>query len=140
MKVKFAQSCPTLSDPMDSTVHAILQARILERVTFPFSRGSCQPRDWTQVCHIAGGFFTSWATKEALYSPLISLLYDVPSCMDLVDRLFPLQPGPDVDTFPTLDPTESLQPIDYTIFKNQMSIVRVILPYLLEFFFPVFLG
>ena len=60
--------------------------------------------------------------------------------MDLVDRLFALQPGPDVDTFPTLDPTESLQPIDYTIFKNQMSIVRVILPYLLEFFFPVFLG
>ena len=40
----------------------ILQARILEWVDFPFSRGSSQPRDWTQVSHIAGGFFTTWAT------------------------------------------------------------------------------
>ena len=46
-------------DPMDYTVHGILQARILEWVAFPFSRGSFQPRDRTQVCHIAGGFFTS---------------------------------------------------------------------------------
>ena len=43
------------------TVHGILQARTLEWVAFPFSRGSSQPRVWTQVCHIAGGFFTSWA-------------------------------------------------------------------------------
>ena len=33
-------------------------------VAFPFSRGFSQPRDWTQVSHIAGGFFTSWATRE----------------------------------------------------------------------------
>ena len=45
MKVKVAQSCPTLCDPMDCTVHGILQARILEWVAFPFSRGSSQPRD-----------------------------------------------------------------------------------------------
>ena len=45
VKVKVAQSCPTLCDPMDSTVHGILQARILEWVPFPFSRGSSQPRD-----------------------------------------------------------------------------------------------
>ena len=45
------------------TVHGILQARILEWVAFPFSRGSSQPRDRTQVSHIAGGFFTSWATR-----------------------------------------------------------------------------
>ena len=45
----------------------ILQARILEWVAVPFSRGSCQPRDWTQVSHIVGGFFTCWATSEALY-------------------------------------------------------------------------
>ena len=51
--------------PMDCIVHGILQARILEWVAFPFSRGSSQPRDWTQVSHIAGGFFTSWATREA---------------------------------------------------------------------------
>ena len=50
---------------MDYTVHEILQARILEWVAFPFSRGSSQPRDRTQVSHIAGRFFTSWDTKEA---------------------------------------------------------------------------
>ena len=44
MKVKFAQSCPTLCHPMDYTVHGILQARILEWVAFPVSRGSSQPR------------------------------------------------------------------------------------------------
>ena len=44
---------------------AILQARILEWVAFPFSRGSSQLRDQTQVSRIAGGFFTSWATREA---------------------------------------------------------------------------
>ena len=42
----------------------ILQARILEWVSMPSSRGSSQPRDWTQVSHTAGGFFTSWATRE----------------------------------------------------------------------------
>ena len=65
LKVKVAQSCLTLCHPMDYTVHGILQARILEWVAFPFSRGSSQPRDWTQVSHIAGGFFTSWATRLA---------------------------------------------------------------------------
>ena len=57
--VKVAQSCLTLYDPMDYTIHGILQARILEWVAFPFSRGSSQPRDRTQVSHIAGGLFTS---------------------------------------------------------------------------------
>ena len=46
------------------TVHGILQARILEWVAFPFSRGSFQPRDWTQVSHIAGACFTSGATEK----------------------------------------------------------------------------
>jgi len=45
--------------PKDYTVHGILQARILEWVAFPFSRGSSQARDRTQVSHIAGGLFTS---------------------------------------------------------------------------------
>ena len=45
---------------MNYTVHGILQVRILEWVAFPFSRGSSQPRDQTQVSHIAGRFFTSW--------------------------------------------------------------------------------
>ena len=64
-ELKVAQSCPTLCDLMDYTVHGILQARILEWVAFPFSRGSSQPRDRTQVSRIAGRFFTSWATREA---------------------------------------------------------------------------
>ena len=58
-EVKVAQSCPTLCNPMDYTVHGSLQARILEWVACPFSRASSQPRDQTQVSRIAGGFFTS---------------------------------------------------------------------------------
>ena len=42
-----------------------LQARILEWVAFPFSKGSSQPRDRTQVSCLQGGFFTSWAAREA---------------------------------------------------------------------------
>ena len=57
MKVKVAQLCPTLCDPRDYRVHGILQARILEWVAVPFSKGSSQPRDQTQVSCIAGGFF-----------------------------------------------------------------------------------
>ena len=64
VKVKDTQSCLTHCDPMkhcdpmDFTVHEILQARILEWVTFPFSRGSSQPKDRTQVSCIAGGSMT----------------------------------------------------------------------------------
>ena len=44
MKVKVAQSCLTLCDPLDYTVHGILQARVLEYIAVPFSMGSSQPR------------------------------------------------------------------------------------------------
>ena len=47
--VEVTQSCLTLCDPMDCIIHGILQARILEWIAFPFSRGSSQPRDRTQV-------------------------------------------------------------------------------------------
>ena len=57
VKVQVSQSCPTLCDPMDYTAHGILQARILKWVAFPFSRGSSQPRGWTQISCIAGRFF-----------------------------------------------------------------------------------
>ena len=65
-----AQSCPTLCDPMDgsppgSSVHGILQAKILEWVAIPFSRGSSQPRDRTWVSCITVRFFTLWDTREA---------------------------------------------------------------------------
>ena len=64
------QMCPTVCDPMDcsppgSSVHGILQAKILEWVAIPFSRGSSQPKDQAHVSYIADGFFTIWATSEA---------------------------------------------------------------------------
>ena len=64
-KVKATQLGLTLqAHGLYNTVHGILQARILEWVAFPFSRGSSQPRDWTQVSHMAGRFFTSRVTKQ----------------------------------------------------------------------------
>ena len=62
LRGKLLQSCPTLCDPMDrsptgSSVHGILQARILEWVAMPSSRGSSQSRDWICESCIAGGFF-----------------------------------------------------------------------------------
>ena len=66
-KVKVAQSCPILCNPMDYTVHGILQARILAWVAVPFSRESSEPRDWTQVSRISGGFFTSFPTEWVAY-------------------------------------------------------------------------
>ena len=74
MCVKVTQSCLTLCDLMAYTVHGILQARILEWVAFSFSRGSSQPRDRTQVSHIAGRFFTSWATREAPHTFIAVIL------------------------------------------------------------------
>ena len=79
MKVKtereseVAQSCLTLCDPMDysppsSSVHGILQARILEWVAIPFSRESSQRRYPTQVSCISGSFFTNWATLLSLFA------------------------------------------------------------------------
>ena len=55
--MKVTQSCLILCNPMEYTVHGILQARILEWVGFPFSRGSSQPRDQTGISCIAGGCF-----------------------------------------------------------------------------------
>ena len=86
MKVKseseVTQSCPTLYDPMDcslpsSSVHVILQARILEWVAISLSKGSFQPRDQTQVSYvscIASKFFTVSATWEVPYKILISIM------------------------------------------------------------------
>ena len=71
--VLVAQSCPTLCDPVDcslpgSSVHGILQARLLEWIAIPFSRGSSQLRDWTWISNIAGRFFTIWATGKSVDS------------------------------------------------------------------------
>ena len=61
--VLITQSCLTLCDPMDyslpgSSVHGVLQERILEWVAIPFFRGSSQPRDQSQISCIARKFFT----------------------------------------------------------------------------------
>ena len=70
-EVLVAQSCPTLCNPMDcsppaSSVHGILQAKILQWVAILFSRGSSQTRDRTWVSCTAGRFFIVWGTGEAL--------------------------------------------------------------------------
>ena len=67
--VLVTQSCLTLcnhmvSSPPGSSVHGILQTRILAWVAIPFSRGSFPPRDRTRVSCLAGRFFTIWATRE----------------------------------------------------------------------------
>ena len=67
------QWCPIVCNSVDcsptgSSVHGILQARILEWVATPFSRGSSQPRNRTWTSCSAGGFFTIWATREASYN------------------------------------------------------------------------
>ena len=70
-----AQSCPTLCDPMDcslpgSSVHGILQARILKWVAMPSSRASSRPRYWSQVSCSAGGSLLSeppiWLYNEGV--------------------------------------------------------------------------
>ena len=80
----------TLCDPIEYTVHGIVQARILEWVAFPVSRGSSHGRDQTQVSHIAGGFFTSLATREAQLEAQPGKATGVGS-LSLLQRIFPTQ-------------------------------------------------
>ena len=63
--MKFAQSCQILCNPMDYTVHAILQARILEWIAIPFSRDLPNPEVKQSFPAFAGRFFISLATREA---------------------------------------------------------------------------
>ena len=88
VKVKVAQSCLTLCDTMDYKVHEIIQARILWEVAFPFSRGSSQPRDRTQVSCITERSFTNWAKGSIdlfLYKIYkfgeVSIMLGSPSCI-----------------------------------------------------------
>ena len=76
-KEKVAHSCPTLCDPMDYTVHGILQASILEWVAYPFSRGSSPPRNWTRVSCIAGETLASWAAREPALFTAVSARFTV---------------------------------------------------------------
>ena len=84
---------------MNYMVHGILRARILEWVTIPFSRESSQPRDQTQVSHIAGGFFTRSGPREAqeYWSG-----WPIPSPADLPDLgIEPGSPALQADSLPT---------------------------------------
>ena len=99
------QSHMTLCDSMDcslpgSSIYGILQVRILEWVAISFSRRSSQSRDWTQVSHIIGRWFTIRATKEGMECD--ELILNIPSnsmilwfplscftyAIDLVDEIF----------------------------------------------------
>ena len=77
--VLVAESCMTLCDPIDcspsgSSVHGILQARIMEWAAIPFSRETSQPRDWTLVSRITGRFFTVWAYIQCSNSKMFKVM------------------------------------------------------------------
>ena len=66
----------------------LVSLRILEWVAYPFSRGSSQPRNWTGISCIAGRFFTSWGTREALFIILFSYIFSVCSICNCFTFLF----------------------------------------------------
>ena len=65
-QIRVVKSLAVVSNSLQP--QGILQARILEWVAVPFSSGSSQPRDWTHISWIAGGFFTSLPTRETQIS------------------------------------------------------------------------
>ena len=80
VKVLAAQSCLTFCNPMDcippgAFVHGILQARILEWVAVPLSKGSSRPRYGTHVYCTVGRFFTVWATREVCQGCLLYAIH-----------------------------------------------------------------
>ena len=96
VKVLVVQLCPTLCDSMDcslsgSSVHGIVQARILEWVAIPFSRGCSQPRDQTWVSCIAGRFFTIYTQTHTYIYILFWILfhYESESCSVVSNFLWP---------------------------------------------------
>ena len=94
VKVKITQLYPTLCDPMDYTVHGILQVRILEWVAFPFSRGSSQPRDTTQVSHTAARLFTYHEPGNMLkHVSSVQFSSVTQSCPTLCDSMDCITPG-----------------------------------------------
>ena len=102
MKVKseseVAQSCPTLRDPMDcsppgSSVHGILQARILEWVAMHCSRGSSRPRDRTHVSALAGRLFTTVPSGNPIKLGNHAAAKSLQSCLTLCDPIDGSPPG-----------------------------------------------
>jgi len=83
VKVKVPQSCPTLCNLMDYTVHGVLQARILKWVAIPFSRVSSQPRYQTEVSRIACRFFTTWKKESPKNVQTTAQLHSWETCMQV---------------------------------------------------------
>ena len=95
------QSCPTLCDPIDcslpsSSVHGILQARIVDWVAISFSRGSSRHREWTRVSHIGGRRFNFWATREPYTLFSLKKSEVTQSCLTLCDPMDCSLPGSSV--------------------------------------------
>ena len=120
--------------PMDYKVRGILQAIILVRVAFPFSRASSQPRDQTHVSRIAGGFFTSWATGNTGVGSLFLLRWNL-----LDPGIKPESPALQTDSLPTElsgKPSKCWQGIKLTnvakvlmsIFSNSQGLSSTSLP------------
>ena len=91
--------------PSGSSVHRILQVRILERVAIPFSRGSSWLRDWTWIFCIGGRFFTIWVTREASKTLKECLLGEVPELPAPTQPIsFILRPMSSTNSSPSLSP------------------------------------
>ena len=94
-------------------VHGILQARILEWVAVPFSRGSSQHRDWTQVFCVAGRFFISWATRgEISFRIKLQAPYALEICSEDSNKTS-RAPG---------DPTETEQDLPLSVLVSPMEV------------------
>ena len=94
-----SESCSVVSDSVIPWTVGVLRARILEWVALRFFRGSSQSRDQTQVSHIAGRFFTSWATREAQE---YWRAWPIPPPEDLPNSgIKPGSPALQVDSLPT---------------------------------------
>ena len=103
VKVKVAQSCPTLCDPMDYTAHGILQARILEWVAFPFSRGSSQPRIEPRSPTLQVGSLPAEPQSVAAAATAAKLLQSCLTLCDPIDGSPPGSPIPEILQARTLE-------------------------------------
>ena len=129
MKVKSESvSCSVMSNslrpmgcsPPGSSVHGILQARMLEWVAIPFSRESSQPRDQTLLSDVAGRFFTIWATREAPLNYNDMEMYLVWSSSVAVSKVSPTAPQYQVEGWYLSD---SLYPLGPKIAAHKQNLV-----------------
>ena len=94
---------PINYSPPGSSIHGILQAKILAPVAIAFFRGSSQPRDQTCISCTAGGFFTFWATRKAPAAVAAKSLQSCPTLCDPIDGSPPGPPTPGILQARTLE-------------------------------------